>query len=56
MDRNTIQEIYISHLEKIFLDNIRILEEQGRISEIVLDGEDEDFFISFRYEGRIDLS
>lgn len=56
MDKNVIPKLYISYLEKIFSDNLRIVEEQGCISDIVLDGDREDFFLSFRYKGRIDVS
>lgn len=55
MDKNDIQELYISRLEKMFSDNIRIIEEDDCISDIILDGEKEDFFISFRYSGRVDV-
>lgn len=56
MDKNFIPKLYISYLESIFSDDLRIVEEQGCISDIVLDGGREDFFISFRYKGRIDVS
>ena len=55
MDKNIVQKLYIPYLEKMFSDKLRIIEEQGHISYIVFDGEREEFFLSFCYEGRIDL-
>lgn len=55
MNKTDIQELYISQLEKIFPNNIRVIEENGNISDIILDGEIGDFFLSFVYDGRVDI-
>lgn len=55
MNRNDIQALYISPLSRMFSDNIRLIEENGEISDIMLDGEKEEFFLSFIYAGRVDL-
>lgn len=55
MDGNDIQKLYLSHLIELFPDTIRVIEEDGCISDIILDGEKEAFYLSFRYSGRVDI-
>lgn len=50
-----IEELYIKPLQYLFSNSIRLIEEQGKITDIVLDGEEEDFVVSFVYNGRIDV-
>lgn len=50
-----LQKLYLSNLEKMFPDTIRVIEEAGCISDIILDGTKEEFYLSFRYAGRVDV-
>lgn len=55
MNKKEVQELYVSPLKKVFSDSIRVLEENGSIAYIILDGETEEFFLNFMYDGRIDI-
>lgn len=55
MNKKEVQELYIFPLKKVFFDSIRVLEENGSMAYIILDGETEEFFLNFMYDGRIDI-
>lgn len=55
MKREEVEELYIKPLKDMQFENLHLVEEQESVTEVILDGEKEDFFLSFMYEGRVDI-
>ena len=55
MKREEVEELYIKPLKDMQFETLRLVEEQESVTEVILDGEKEDFFLSFMYEGRVDI-